>query len=64
MCIECALRSEDEIEASIKEAKQECAAYEAAIARLAEEDLKPMTAEVSCCCLPAIWAEASRPCCV
>ena len=52
MCHECALRVEDEIEASIKEAKQECAAYEAAIAHLAEEDLQPLTDEVpTCCCL-------------
>lgn len=62
MCHECALRVEDEIEASIKDAKQECAAYEAAIARLAEENLQPMTDEVSwcCCCfLFAVWLESS-----
>ena len=56
MCNECALRVEDEVEASIKEVKQECAAYEAAIARLAEENLEPLTDEVTstccneCCC--------------
>ncbi|KAA6424421.1 MAG: beclin 1, partial [Trebouxia sp. A1-2] len=34
---------QDEVEVSIKEAQQECAAYEAAIKRLAEEDLQPLT---------------------
>lgn len=43
MCHDCAHRVQDEVEVSIKEAQQECAAYEAAIKRLAEEDLQPLT---------------------
>ena len=50
MCHDCALRVEDEVEASIKEAKQECAGYEAAIARLAQENLEPLTDQVLLCC--------------
>lgn len=46
MCYECALRVNDEVEASLEEAKQECEAYQAAISRLAEEDLQPLTDEV------------------
>lgn len=47
MCHDCAHRVQDEVEVSIKEAQQECAAYEAAIKRLAEEDLQPLTHQVT-----------------
>lgn len=47
MCHDCAHRVQDEVEVSIKEAQQECAAYEAAIKRLAEEDLQPLTDQVT-----------------
>ncbi len=47
MCHDCAHRVQDEVEVSIKEAQQECAAYEAAIKRLAEEDLQPLTEQVT-----------------
>lgn len=46
LCYECARRVDDELKANIEEAKRECEAYEAAIARLAEEDLQPLTDEV------------------
>lgn len=46
LCHDCAHRVQDEVEVSIKEVQQECAAYEAAIKRLAEEDLQPLTHQV------------------
>ena len=47
MCHDCAHRVQDEVEVSIKEAQRECAAYEVAIKRLAEEDLQPLTHQVT-----------------
>lgn len=43
LCHDCSHRVQDEVEAAIREAQQECFAYAAAIKRLAEEDLQPLS---------------------
>lgn len=46
LCHDCSHRVQDEVEAAIREAQQECFAYAAAIKRLAEEDLQPLSDQV------------------
>ena len=46
LCYDCIHRVQDEVEVSIREAQHECAAYEAALARLREDDTQPYTDEV------------------
>lgn len=53
LCYDCIHRVQDEVEVSIREAQQECAAYEAALARLREDDTQPYTDEVCSACPPA-----------
>lgn len=55
LCYDCIHRVQDEVEVSIREAQQECAAYEAALARLRADDTQPYTDEVgsACCIAPA-----------
>lgn len=45
LCHECAHRVQDEVEAAIKEAQQDCSAYETALKTLAQEDLQPLTSQ-------------------
>lgn len=53
LCYDCIHRVQDEVEVSIREAQQECAAYEAALARLREDDTQPYTDEVGSACRTA-----------
>ena len=48
LCYECLHRVQDEVELSIRQAEQDCKAYEAALARLRQDDTKPYTDEVCC----------------
>lgn len=50
LCYDCIHRVQDEVEVSIREAQQECAAYEAALARLRGDDTQPYTDEVGSAC--------------
>lgn len=47
LCLECAMRVKEEIENTVKEVREECSAYEEAIARLEQENLEIMPEEVS-----------------
>ena len=50
LCYDCIRRVELEVEDSIRDAKQECAAYEAALARLRKNDTQPYSDKVCCAC--------------
>lgn len=50
LCYECLHRVQDEVELSIRQAEQDCKAYQAALARLTQDDAKPYTDEVCCAC--------------
>ena len=50
LCYDCIHRVQDEVEVSIREAQQECVAYEAALARLRGDDTQPYTDEVGSAC--------------
>ncbi|KAL3139672.1 hypothetical protein ABBQ38_003986 [Trebouxia sp. C0009 RCD-2024] len=45
LCYECLHRVQDEVELSIRQAEQDCKAYQAALARLTQDDAKPYTDE-------------------
>ena len=47
LCAECATRVREQIEARLAEVRADCAAYEAALARLAAQDLQPLSEEVT-----------------
>ena len=47
LCAECATRVREQIEARLAEVRADCAAYEAALARLATQDLQPLSEEVT-----------------
>lgn len=74
LCYDCIHRVQDEVEVSIREAQQECAAYEAALARLREDDTQPYTDEVcsasilhlpSCSTPGLVWKLCVLPvCCI
>lgn len=46
LCCECATRVRDEIEAATAEEEAECAAYEAALQRLQQENTQPLSDQV------------------
>ena len=46
LCLECAGRVKEEVEATVAEVESECSAYEAAIAKLEAEQPEPLTQEV------------------
>jgi hypothetical protein len=45
LCLDCAARVREEAEAAAGEAEAACAAYEAALERLAQEDAQPLSDE-------------------
>ena len=47
LCAECSTRVREQIEARLAEVRADCAAYEAALARLASQDLQPLSEEVT-----------------
>lgn len=49
LCIECANRVHEEAEGRIREVQEEITAYEAALARLASQDVQPLSEQVSIC---------------
>ena len=46
LCLECATRVREEMDAAVVEMEAECEAYEAALQNLAQEDARPMSEEV------------------
>lgn len=46
LCLECATRVREEMDAAVTEMEAECEAYEAALQNLAQEDARPMSEEV------------------
>ncbi len=46
LCLECATRVREEMDAAVTEMEAECEAYEAALQNLAQEDATPMSEEV------------------
>jgi hypothetical protein len=47
LCLECATRVREEMDAAVTEMEAECEAFEAALQNLALEDAKPLSEEVS-----------------
>ncbi len=47
LCIECAVRVKEEVDSMVTDLADECRAYEEAISRLEQENLKAMPAEVN-----------------
>ena len=54
LCVECAARVREEMEAQTAEIEAECEAYERALRRLEQENAQPLPEEV--------WAPLSPPC--
>lgn len=50
LCYDCLHRVQDEVELSIRQAQQDCKAYEAALTRLNQDGAQPYTDEVCCAC--------------
>ena len=48
LCIDCAARVREEVEAMTAEIEAECEAYEQALHRLEQENAQPLSEEVSC----------------